>query len=172
MALPPFVPYHRVDAVRYAHAWALGRNPAYHDFEALGGDCTSFASQCLFAGCGVMDFTPTFGWYYRSIRDRAPAWTGVEELFRYLTRTADTPGPAAVLAPLQAAEPGDLIQLRLEDAPRFGHTPVVVSAGKRPSPENILVAAHSQDADWRPLSIYRWDEVRLLHITGVAVSVK
>ena len=71
-------PYDRQAAVRYASRWAYGRNPAYADFDALGGDCTNFASQCLYAGAGVMDFTPTFGWYYRSLRDRAPAWTGVE----------------------------------------------------------------------------------------------
>jgi hypothetical protein len=57
--------YDRRAAVEYAHRWAYGRNPRYYDFEKLGGDCTNFASQCLYAGSGVMNYTPQLGWYYR-----------------------------------------------------------------------------------------------------------
>lgn len=53
--------YDRKAAVLYAHAWAYGRNPAFYDYEQVGGDCTNFASQCIFAGCGIMNFTPTYG---------------------------------------------------------------------------------------------------------------
>ena len=73
----PVIAYDRAAAVAYAHRWAYGRNPAYANFDAMGGDCTNFASQCLYAGSGVMDFRPTFGWYYRSLNDRSPSWTGV-----------------------------------------------------------------------------------------------
>ena len=52
------VPYDRRAAVRYAHRWAYGRNPAYYDYEEVGGDCTSFASQSLYAGIGKMEYTP------------------------------------------------------------------------------------------------------------------
>ena len=41
--------------------WALLRNPAYLDFHGLGGDCTTFVSQCLYAGAGVMNRTPVYG---------------------------------------------------------------------------------------------------------------
>ena len=41
-------PYDRDRAVQYAHKWALGRNPAYYDFEKLGGDCTNFASRSAY----------------------------------------------------------------------------------------------------------------------------
>ncbi|HOA54831.1 MAG TPA: amidase domain-containing protein, partial [Clostridiales bacterium] len=57
-------PYDRDKAVRYAHRWAYERNPAYYDFEKLGGDCTNFASQCIYAGSGIMNHTPVYGWYY------------------------------------------------------------------------------------------------------------
>lgn len=29
-----------------------GRSPAYYDFSRIGGDCTNFASQGLYAGAG------------------------------------------------------------------------------------------------------------------------
>lgn len=59
----------------YAHRWAFGRNPEYLAFDRLGGDCTSFVSQCLLAGGAPEDPTPLWGWYYRSGNNKAPAWT-------------------------------------------------------------------------------------------------
>ena len=44
------IPYDRRAAVAYAHQWAYGRNPDFYDYEEIGGDCTNFASQCLYAG--------------------------------------------------------------------------------------------------------------------------
>ena len=40
------IPYNRTAAVDYARKWALKRNPAYYNFDSVGGDCTNFASQC------------------------------------------------------------------------------------------------------------------------------
>ena len=142
-------------AVAYARRWALGRNPAYYDFSGLGGDCTNFASQCLFAGAGIMNYTPVYGWYYRSV-----SWTGVEYLYNYLTRN-DSVGPYALVVDWSKALPGDLVQLGTEEGDFF-HTPVITSLW----PE-ILVAAHSYDALDRPLSSYDYALLRFLHIEGV-----
>ena len=64
--------------------------------------------------------------------------------------------------------PGDFIQLRFETSGEvFAHTPVVVSVGAVPRPDNILIAAHSNDADYRPLDSYQnVVEWRFLHIVG------
>ncbi|MBR4879641.1 MAG: amidase domain-containing protein, partial [Clostridia bacterium] len=59
----PTIPYNRLAAVRYARKWALSRNPMYYNFDETGGDCTNFASQCIYAGAGVMNFGPLYGWY-------------------------------------------------------------------------------------------------------------
>ena len=50
--------YDREAAVEYANKWAYGRNPRFYDFSQLGGDCTNFASQCIYAGSGIMNYTP------------------------------------------------------------------------------------------------------------------
>lgn len=157
--------YDREKAVAYAHRWALGRNPRYYDFQHIGGDCTNFASQVLYAGSGVMNFTPTFGWYYRNLNDRAPAWTGVEYLYRFLVNN-EGPGPAAAEIDISRVEPGDIVQLSF-DGETFGHSPVVVSVGRRPSAYNILVAAHTYDVDNRPLYLYTYKKLRFLHIEHV-----
>lgn len=159
------VPYDRRAALRYAHHWAFGRNPAFYDFEEIGGDCTNYASQCLYAGTGIMDFTPEVGWYYRNPDDRAAAWTGVEYFYRYLTRETETPGPFAIETGLDGLQPGDFIQFRM-NRERFGHTPIVVQMGNPPTLYNTLIAAHSYDADYRALSTYFFQEIRFLHILG------
>lgn len=159
------IPYHRDVALRYAHRWAYRRNPAYYDYEKLGGDCTNYASQCLYAGTGVMNQTPTYGWYYFNANQKAPAWTGVPYFYRFITRKEISPGPFGVETSLDGLEPGDFVQLRFQDG-NFGHTPVVVAMGSPPTLANTLVAAHSYDTDWRPLSTYFFQEIRFLHILG------
>lgn len=161
------IPYDREAAVRYAHRWAYHRNPRYLNFDELGGDCTNFASQCLYAGAGVMNDTPTFGWYYISSGQRAPAWTGVTYFYNFLTRTAQSRGPFGAEVSVREVRPGDFVQLRFAAGVPFGHNPVVVAVGDTPGPENILLAAHSQDTDFRPLNTYPYMEVRFLHILGV-----
>ena len=103
-------PYDRQAAVDYAHRWAYHRNPDFYSFDELGGDCTNFASQCLYAGAGVMDYTPTFGWYYNSQYSRAPAWTGVPFFYNFLTRKKETPGPVGEEAePALRPQPGHCV---------------------------------------------------------------
>lgn len=160
------IPYDRQAAVAYAHRWAYSRNPRFYNYDDLGGDCTNFASQCLYAGAGVMNYTPTFGWYYIDPNRKAPAWTGVQYFYNFLTRTKQSPGPFGEEASIRQVRPGDFAQLRFNDH-SFGHNPIIVSVGEQPSPGNILLAAHSQDTDYRPLDTYPVREVRFIHILGV-----
>ena len=148
------IPYDRRAAVAYAHQWAYGRNPDFYDYEEIGGDCTNFASQCLYAGTGVMNFNPVYGWFYRDPNDKAPAWTGVEYFFDFITRQTPSPGPFGISTTLSELEPGDFVQFRF-NKDVFGHTPVVVEIGRPATLQNTLIAAHSYDADWRPPIIFR-----------------
>ena len=157
------IPYNRAAAVAYAERWALSRNPAYYDFEHLGGDCTNFASQCIYAGCGVMNYTPVTGWYYITANDRTASWTGVEFLYRFLVNNQSV-GPCARVVPRGEVQPGDVVQLGTAEG-RFYHSPVVVGV----IGNEIYVAAHTYDALWRPLSTYSFARLRCLHIEGARV---
>ena len=157
--------YDRKAAVDYAHKWAFSRNPAFFDFSGIGGDCTNFASQCVFAGAGVMNYTPVFGWFYINVNDRTASWTGVEYFYNFMVNNKG-PGPVMREVPLKEILPGDVIQLNFGN-PFFEHTPVVVAVGDNPAPDNILVAAHSYDSDNRPLSTYQYTQLRPLHVIGV-----
>ena len=79
--------YDRNLAVSYATKWALNRNPKYYNFDKLGGDCTNFVSQCIFAGCNLMNYSKNNPWFYHSLNDRSPSWTGVEFLYKFLSRS-------------------------------------------------------------------------------------
>lgn len=154
------LPYHREKAVAYARRWALGRNPAYADFDGLGGDCTNFVSQCLYAGAGVMNYTRETGWYYVNLSDRAPAWTGVEFFHSFLVNNRSV-GPYAAETDRAGLRPGDIVQLG-DLRGRWYHTLLVTET----APE-IRVAAHTFDALDRPLRSYDFVAARHLHILGV-----
>lgn len=154
-------PYNRQKAAHYARKWALSRNPAYYDFEHIGGDCTNFASQCVYAGAGIMNHTPVFGWYYVNSYDRTPSWSGVEFLHDFLIGN-DGAGPFAKEVSAEEILPGDLVQLGTSGGDWY-HTPVVTSV----SGGTILVAAHTFDALDRPLYTYSYDRIRYIHIDGV-----
>lgn len=153
-------PYDRRLAVEYARRWALGRNPAFYDFSDIGGDCTNFASQSMYAGAGVMNYTPVYGWFYRSSSDRTASWTGVEYLYSFLT-TNRSVGPFAREVEWDQALPGDIVQLG-DETGDFYHSPVITQVTP-----TILVCAHSYDALDRPLNTYEFYTARFLHIEGV-----
>lgn len=165
-------PYDRERAVTYARVWANARNPLFINFTGQGGDCTNFVSQAILAGCCTMNYTRDFGWYYRSIEDRAPAWTGVSAFYNFLTQAPDFlaanggVGPFGREVSTEEVLVGDVIQLANEEG-RYYHTVIVTGfdAG------DILISAHSNDALDRPLSTYNYAALRYLHIDGIAVEV-
>ena len=156
------LPYARRSAVAYARRWALARNPRWYNFDALGGDCTNFVSQCLFAGSGIMNLTPETGWYYLSLNNRTPSWTGVEFLYQFLNENTSV-GPFGRLVNMTEAVPGDVIQLG-DASGDFYHSLIIVSVRPR-----ILVAAHTIDSLDRPLDSYDYDQIRFIHIEGVRI---
>lgn len=156
------IPYDRNATVAYARRWALDRNPMFYDFTEIGGDCTNFVSQCVYAGSGTMNFTPVMGWYYRSSYDRTASWTGVEYLHNFLVNNLSI-GPFARVVSEEEVLPGDIVQFGTM-AGSFYHTPIITQVYPI-----ILVAAHSDDALDRPLMSYNYERVRFIHINGVRV---
>ena len=146
------MPYNRERAVAYAHKWAFKRNPAYYDFSEIGGDCTNFISQCLHAGGAPMNYKKDLGWYYNSSTSRAPTWSGVQYLYNFLISNKGI-GPMGALISLQDIEIGDVIQLSF-DGRTYGHSLLVVAVGSPISEKTVLIATHTDDSDYRPLSTY------------------
>lgn len=159
--------YNREKALEYCAQWAHKRNKAYQDFSAMGGDCTNFISQCLYAGSGIMNTTPNYGWYYRSAKDRTPAWTGVEPLYRFLVGNRGI-GPFATDTGIEKMVPGDIIQLGDENS-HFYHSLFISDIDGIATPETIFVSTHTFDAHLRQLASYNFANIRFLHIEGVRI---
>jgi len=159
--------YNRTAAVEYARLWWNKRNPAYYNFDKIGGDCTNFASQCLLAGCQKMNYTTDHGWYYNNSNDRAPAWTDVDHFYYFLTNNFNTPignglGPFAEDVSIQNIDIGDFIQLS-NDGIDYHHNAIVVDMRNN----FPLLSAHTFDTFLRPLNTYFYNYVRFIHILGV-----
>ncbi len=150
--------------MNYAHKWAYKRNPDYYNYDPVGGDCTNFASQCVFSGDAVMNYTPDFGWYYIDANRKSPAWSGVEYFYSFIINNKDA-GPFGREAGIDEIQPGDFVQMRFGG--QFQHTPFVVAAGSPANYDNILVAAHTFDCDYTPLSSFDFSDIRFVKILGV-----
>jgi hypothetical protein len=157
-------PYNREKAVEYAKKWANSRNLAYLNFDGMGGDCTNFASQSIYAGSGTMNYAPTLGWFYNSPSSRAPAWSGVQFLYNFLINNKKE-GPFAKQVDISKILLGDIFQLGNES--KFYHTGVIVSVSDAPTYADTLICAHTNDSSLRPLSSYSFNRIRFLHIEGV-----
>ena len=112
-----------------------------------------------------MNYEKDLGWYYRSPNDRAAAWTGVEYFYNFLIGNqrgiGDGAGPFAEEVELSKIQIGDFVQFG-SGTGDFYHTPVVVGF-LRGIP---LLAAHTYDAFDRPLTTYRYQKLRCIHILG------
>ena len=157
-------PYIRENAVAYARKYAFGQNSRFASFAGIGGNCTNFVSQCLYAGSCEMNYKPIFGWYFISLDDRSPSWTGVEYFYNFIIENADV-GPFGRVATSDELEIGDVIQLAKNEEGYYHSLLVVGFDG-----EDLLVAAQTDNAYARPLSTYNYDYARYLKILGVRME--
>lgn len=158
-------PYLRERAVEYARKYAFSQNPIFGNFRGIGGNCTNFVSQSIYAAGCVMNYTPTFGWYYISLDDRSPSWTGVQYFYDFMTENEGV-GPFGRDATLDELEIGDVIQLGQNDK-GFYHTLLVVGF----SGGDTLIAAQTNDAFERALSSYDYDYARYIKILGIRFEI-
>lgn len=158
--------YNRNKVVKYAEKWAYDRNPNYYNYDKIGGDCTNFVSQCIFAGSGIMNYTNTTGWYYNNANDKSPSWTGVEYLYNFLVNNKSI-GPQGIQANQENVNIGDIIQLSFDEN-SFAHSLIII--GKEGNDLNkIYVAAHTFNSYNRKLSTYQYKKIRFIHIDKVLI---
>lgn len=151
--------YNRQKAIEYANKWAYKRNPQYYNFDAIGGDCTNFISQCIYAGSGVMNYNNIYGWYYINANNKSASWTGVEFLYNFLINNKGL-GPFGEIS--DNIEIGDIVQLSF-DGNNFTHSLIVVGIEQ----DKILIASHTFDSYGRDINTYEYTKIRFIHIMGV-----
>lgn len=152
--------YNRKNVYEYAKKWAYSRNPKYYNFDPVGGDCTNFASQCIFAGCQEMNYAKNTGWYYINGNNKSPSWTGVEFFYKFLTTNKGL-GPRGKETNINELEIGDIVQLSF-DGVTFAHSLVVIKKGV--STNDTLIAAHTFDVFGKSVAEYNYSKYRCIHI--------
>lgn len=157
--------YQREKVVSYAKTWAYLRNPNYYNFDPVGGDCTSFASQCVFAGSNVMNYAKENGWYYINGNQKSPSWSGVEFFYDFLVNNRGI-GPYGKEVDKQEVEIGDIAQLSFTGN-QFEHTLVIVKTQKPLDFQRIKIASHTYDSFDKSIQEYHFQKIRFIHIEGV-----
>jgi len=163
----PYKPYNRQATIEYAEKWALKRNPSYYNFDSVGGDCTSFASQCIYQGSKIMNYQKDVGWYYINGNNKSPSWSGVEYLYQFLINNKGT-GPQGVETTQNKIEIGDLAQLAFEGE-TFAHTLVIVNIESKFTLRGIKIASHTFDSFDKPISAYNFQKIRWIHIEKIGI---
>lgn len=159
--------YDREKVYEYAKKWAYGRNPQYYNFDNVGGDCTSFVSQCIFSGAKVMNYSTNNGWYYINGNRKSPSWSGVEFLYNFLVKNKLT-GPYGKETNNENIEIGDIVQISF-DGEKFEHSVVIVDIEDKFDMNKIYIASHTYDSFYKALSEYDYDKLRFIHIDGVRI---
>ncbi len=155
--------YNRQKALEYALKYATQKNNEFFDYTLQGGNCTNYISQCIYAGAPKMQ-VGTNGWYYFSPTNTSVSWANVEPFFNFITNNTSE-GPFAKQSPIEMCEVGDVIQLKFNGKQVFSHALFVCDI-KNYTPNGIFVCANTRDVKNVPLSFYRYQELRLIHILG------
>ncbi|KIL39654.1 hypothetical protein SD70_18595 [Gordoniibacillus kamchatkensis] len=154
---PRRVIYNRAAAVQYAETWWNGANPQYIQFEV---DCTSFVSQCLYAGGLPMDYTGKreSGWWYRGrVHGQelwSYSWAVANSLMRYLLNS----GRARQVRSPWELQLGDVICYDWDGDGTYQHNTIVTGMDITGAP---LVNAHTYNARSRNWAYYdspAWSE--------------
>lgn len=138
-------------AVEYARKYALNYNLDYLTFDEIGGDCTNFISQCLYAG----GLPKTNNWHPYSF-----PWIRVNDLYYYLINN----GYAKEIPMNGSFKAGNIIQFFSKSKGFFAHTGIITKV--LPSGD-YLYCCHSYDKLDFPLSLIYpriYDKFRILDI--------
>ncbi len=155
--------YSRQRAIEYAYEFWNKRNSKFYNFDSLGGDCTNFVSQCLFYGGINMDYSPN-GWYYFSLNNRSPSFSGVNEFFNYAISNNKQTGIRARVVTIDKVEIGDVVQM-LQKGTTFHHTLLITKIyGNIANINNIYVTCHTNDVKDKQLANYYFKSIRFLKI--------
>ena len=159
------ISYNRQKAVEYAKQWAYERNPKYYNFDNVGGDCTSFVSQCIYAGSNVMNYSKQNGWYYINGNNKSPSWSGVEFLNKFIT-TNKSIGPYGKEVKQNEIQIGDIVQLSF-NGNMFGHSLIITKIEENLSLNKIFIASHTFDSFNKSISEYNFEKIRFIHIEKI-----
>lgn len=109
-------------------------NPAYKNFNDVGGDCTNFVSQCLYAG----GLSMTDEWFYKSGTNYSSTWTFSRYNFTYMSEV----GKAIWDPSAEDIYMGSPVYYRSAGGSNISHTTICVGTNSAGTP---IVNSHNKD---------------------------
>ncbi len=110
----------------------------YYDFSDISGnwDCTNFVSHALLAGGANINDTgnsgiSSTGWYYRNLSNRSSSWSGVNQLYNYLSTSTAYNKATAINMIFQYTNNGaywgvgDILQISFEADAVYEHSTII-----------------------------------------------
>lgn len=152
--------YDREAATDYAKEWALANNPRFALQREEKPRGAAFISECLLSGSGVMNNSHLCGWYYQDAQNQSQSWCNHEKLYKFLLKNKRL-GPFAREVTAENVMIGDIVQMENEKG--IQHSCIITEI----SGSQILVCSHELHSFMQPLSSYKYDKLRFLHIIGV-----
>lgn len=141
------------------------RPKKWGNFNKLGGDCTNFASQVVFAGGAPMNKFSKLKWYYFGYDDRSPSWTGVNQFYDYMINNIYR-GPVGEISDVEDVDVGDIVQLDLYGEGYYSHT-LIIDGFLDSYKERIpTLSSHSIDRFNEPLIFIDYYEARYIKLLG------
>ena len=170
-------PYSVDDALKYSYEWVgqtdYKRNPAFTAYDAYGGNCNNYTSQCLLAGGIPMDLQgKQWKWYGEDINNsagmygRSSSWAACEYFYEYCVENSGYGLVCETDTNLYSGRPGDIIQY-LSDG--VGVHSVIITKVIYDDTGNVvdyLVNSNTTDKIDCPMSLYGYTEFRLIRIIG------
>ncbi|WP_405081640.1 amidase domain-containing protein [Paenibacillus chitinolyticus] len=152
--------YDRGKAVKYADTWWNRYNPAFIEFEV---DCTSYVSQCLFAGGTPMNYTGKrgAGWWYAGKQGGRELWSyswAVAQALQLYVPASRRGLSGTLVSSAAELRPGDFISYDWDGDGRFQHNTFVTALDASGMP---LVNAHtvsSKHRYWDYKDSYAWTD--------------
>ena len=161
--------YNREAAVSYAIKYALETNTKYKYFQLInniGGDCTNFVSQCLYAGGAPMDYNNVRPWWYNS-GQASICWAVSHSLFWYLKVNLSLNRnkiKGLEVEDISKLEIGDIIFYENHKNIIF-HSAIVTSFTESPDNKEPLISQHTFDLLNGPyLKSYDFKKVHFIKI--------
>ncbi|GAA4679533.1 amidase domain-containing protein [Frondihabitans cladoniiphilus] len=131
----------------FAHWNTTTYNPAYYDFNAVGGDCQNFVSQSLLA----RGLATTAGWFYTSQSSHSESWGYAPSFNSYLAANPKLGFTKLTSDQRSQLSVGDLAYFDWNHNGVPDHTMIVSGVSTVNGVTKVTLVGHNLDSDYRDL---------------------
>ena len=159
-------PYDRNAALAYLYEYCGKRNPQWHAYDAVGGNCMNFGSQVLLAGGIPEDRRGSEKWYWDGQNDLDLSWINVGRFYDYCRKNEGYGLVADTEAGYYTGEVGDVLIVGFNGDHR--HTTIIsdVVFDENGQVVDYLISCNTTNYRDFPAGAYYYTFHRLIKIIG------